>query len=144
MLSISDTQQKCSLQWPIDDYVLHMVVRRGPVVSKRREGLYVQAKDLTGLVFRMALVEASQISERHEDFDGDGLVGVWQLVGSTGMLKLVKTCENKTSGSVKAFLLEPASAVKARYESALAGNKDDDVKDSVVQSASSAGEMHET
>ena len=153
MLSISDSEQKCTLKWPLDDYVMHMVVRRGPVVSKRREGLYVEARDMTGLVFRMALVEASQLSERHEAFDGDGLVGTWQLVGSTGRLKLLKTfAGDATAEAVRAFLLKTAStdAVRQRYAAALGANKATDVVNSmdldnpVGKSPPSSGEVHKT
>ena len=144
MLSISDSEKKCTLKWPIDDYVMHMVVRRGPVVSKQRETLYVEARDITGLVFRMTLVEASQLSERHESFDNEGLVGVWQLVGSTGRLKLLKAFAG-TADAVRAFLLETASTDAVRERYALAINKDADspyLKDSVVKGAPNSRELH--
>lgn len=98
----------------MDDYVLHMVLRRGRVVSSPHKPIYVEAIDLAeydGLVhsFRMSMVDAFQICDTYPDFDASGLVGTWRLVGSTGQIKLVKAFEDRTIDAVKAFLTSSES-----------------------------------
>ena len=113
---------------PLDDYILHMVLKRGRVISKPKSPLYVEAHDLSApdgqepMKFKMSLVEASYISETMPEFDQAGLVGSWRLFGTTGLLKLTKAFDGRyDEGKVREFLLDSQSApfVQNRYSTLL-------------------------
>lgn len=106
--------QESKIDVPMDDYILHMVLKKGRVVSAPRKPIYVEAIDLAdkdGLVhcFKMSMVDAFQLSDTFPEFSTRGLVGSWRLVGSTGQLKLIKAFESHNEDAVKAFLTSPES-----------------------------------
>ena len=110
---------------PMDDYVMHLVLRKGRVVSSARKTIFVEAIDLAdkdGHVhsFKMSMVDAFQLSDTYPEFE-TGLVGSWRLVGSTGQIKLIKAFEDRKADAVKAFLLSKESHAIAldRYSSHL-------------------------
>jgi hypothetical protein len=98
---------------PLDDYILHMVLKRGRVISRPKSPLYVEAIDLSSegpMKFKMSLVDASYITETYPEFE-TGLVATWRLFGTTGLLKLVKAFDHRTNlEKVKEFLLDSQSA----------------------------------
>jgi len=127
MLSIEQSNgsvfYKTSVQIPVDDYTLHMILKRGSVVSSYDRPLYVQALDFVhhndkSHVFKMSLLEASRISEEHPEFDSYGLVAVWQLQ-TNGHIKFVSKAPcTLDESSMKQFLLDETSheIVRSRYE----------------------------
>ena len=44
-------QQNKTISIPLDDYVFHMIVRRGKLVSKPHEAIYVQAIDFHAVYY---------------------------------------------------------------------------------------------
>jgi len=113
------------VQVPMDDYVLHMVLKKGRIVSSARKPIYVEAIDIAehdGHVhsFKMSMVEAFQLCDNHPEFV-TGLVGSWRLLGSTGQVKLIKAFEERDPELVKAFLLSKESHALAldRYAEVL-------------------------
>lgn len=126
MLSIEQSNgslfHKKSIQVPVDDYTLHMILKRGPIVSSINKPLYVQAIDFVhhddlSHIFKMSLLEASRISEECPEFDSYGLVAVWQLQ-TNGLLKFVSRAPCVSDeDSIKQFLLENVSheIVRSRY-----------------------------
>lgn len=109
---------------PMDDYVFHMVLRKGPMVSSPGVPLYVEVLDLVEapgrLIFRMSMLDASATADQWPAFENEGLAGQWRLQGTTGLLKFVQVYEGSAE-STKAFLLDETSHtfVRSRYESAL-------------------------
>lgn len=126
MLSIDQSNgssfTKTILQVPVDDYTLHMILKRGPVVSSINKPLYVQAIDFVhnnnaSHVFRMSLLEATRISEEHPEFETFGLVASWQLQ-TNGLLKFISKAPcTFDEDSIKQFLLDSVShdIVRLRY-----------------------------
>jgi len=125
MLSIEQSNgnvfHKTSVQIPVDDYTLHMILKRGSIVSSVNKPLYVQALDYVhhndrSHVFKMSLLEASRISEEHPEFDSHGLVATWQLQ-TNGHIKFVSKAPC-TLDTMKQFLLDETSheIVRSRYE----------------------------
>lgn len=106
--------QASKLQVPIDDYVMHMVLRRGLVVSCPRKPIYVEAIDMAPHndsvhCFKMSLVDSFQLMDTYPEF-ADGIVGSWRLVGSTGHIKLIKAFDDRNHAeAVKKFLLSEES-----------------------------------
>jgi hypothetical protein len=112
----------------MDDYVLRAVLRRGPIVSTPDGPQYVRVHDLSedasGLhpVFRMSVLEASILSEKHPEFEDGGLVGTFKMAAPQGLLKLVATFDHRgDQDALRAFLTDPASAefLRSRYEKAM-------------------------
>lgn len=105
------------------EYVLHMAVRQGRVVSKPRSPVFVEALDLSGrageraLVFRVTVADASTLAHTFPEFTEAGLLGTWRLQ-TNGLLQLVKVCPAKAPDEVRAFLTSPQShdVVRVRYE----------------------------
>lgn len=98
---------------PLDDYILHMVLQRGRVISVPKKPLYVEVIDMSDvrpLKFKMSLVDASFISDMHPDFDTKGLVATWRLHGTSGLLKMIKAFDSTCPIKIKEFLLDPQSA----------------------------------
>jgi hypothetical protein len=113
----------CPVSWPIDDYVLHMVLRQGRMINKLNGPCLVEAIDFSAgpdgrqLVFHMSALEASQIADEHAAFETTGLLGRYKFSASTGLVKLVSACTSTNQDDVKAFLLDPASheLIRTRY-----------------------------
>lgn len=111
------------VSWPMDDYVLHMVLRRGRMINKVGHACVIEAIDFSAgteghqLIFHMSPLEASQISDEHVAFDTTGLLGRYKFSASTGLLKLIHASTARSPDDVKAFLLDTASheLIRSRY-----------------------------
>ena len=124
------------IQVPIDDYIFHAVMRRGPVVSKPGRPMYIEVMDFSEspvthsvVLFRMSLLDASIVSEAYPDFDTTGIPAIWQLQ-TNGTLKF-NSYMPKTYESVQSFLLDAQSNafLRERYKISL---EDSFIKDSIV------------
>lgn len=121
----STVMQVASIDVPRDDYKLHALLRKGPVVSTVNSPLIVQVHDAAvvhekHLVFPMSLVDASVVASEHPEFEAGGLLGSWKLVckaDGTFSLKLVEAFDAKDQQSVIGFLCSSTSApfVADRY-----------------------------
>jgi hypothetical protein len=117
---------------PYDDYILHAALRKGPVISRPKKGLYVEVQDLgssteQSFVFHMSVLDASVLQEQWPEFD-TCLVGAWKLQASTGLLKTIRIFEKKDPKAIQDFLLDSASHdfVRKRYEALfVTKNKDE-------------------
>lgn len=105
-----------------EDYLFHMVVRLGQVVSKPNAPMHVQVHDSSEVngswpVFKMTLCDSSLIEETYESFSSTGLAGQWSLSGTTGLLNLIKAYEFNDEQSCKDFLLDGQShaIIRERY-----------------------------
>jgi len=112
----------------MDDYVLRAVLRRGPIVSTPDGPQYVRVHDLSedasGMhpIFRMSVLEASLLSDKHPEFEDRGLVGTFKLTAPQGLLKLIAAFDHKgDQAALKAFLTDQASAefMRSRYAAAM-------------------------
>jgi len=121
---IKGTIRKC-LELPTDDYVFHMVLKRGSIISKPKSPLYVHVHDLAtdseGLshVFRMSVMDASILSTTYPQFVDTGLLGSYRLSATTGLLRLHKIYDGPfTQDSIEAYLLDRCSFefVRDRYK----------------------------
>jgi len=110
---------KKELQVPIDDYILHAVMKRGSIVSRPGKPLYVEVLDFSThnniMVFKMTLLDSSCLMELHPQFD-EGLPGIWQLM-MNGYLRFVGLVP-KQFESIEAFLVDGQSnaLVRERYK----------------------------
>lgn len=126
--AVPERQNKIELT--MDDYVLRAVLRRGPVVSTPEGPQYVRVHDLSedslGLhpIFKMSVLEASMLSEKHPEFEGSGLVGIFKLTAPSGLVKLVNAFDHKgDQATLRTFLTDASSAefLRRRYADAMAG-----------------------
>jgi hypothetical protein len=117
---------------PFDDYVIHAALRKGPIVSRPMQALYVEVQDLGSsrehsFVFHMSVLDASVLIEQCPDFE-QCLVGAFKLHASTGLLKPIRIFEKKEAQAIQDFLLDSASHdfIRKRYEALFATkNKDE-------------------
>lgn len=115
-----------SLQLPLDDYVFHMIVKKGKCISRPNKDIYIEVLDCSvdpqtdlSHVFQMTVLESSILEELYPQFSSQGLLGTWQLQGSSGHIKLLKHATDLVdTAQVQAFLLDPISHnfVKDRYK----------------------------
>ena len=103
---------------PEDDYVFHMIVVRGRVVSREREKHYVEIIDACRdesnrqLVFKMSVANASLLEQLYPHIKM-GLIGQFNL-SSDGFLTFVREAPKD---DCRKFLLDDASHdfMRSRY-----------------------------
>lgn len=117
------------LEIPVDDYLVHLVVRKGPAVSRVEGPAYVEVLDLSGdpndgthLAFKMSIVDASIVAEQFPEFETSGLVATWRLQAADGLLKLVTAFDGREDQDlVRGFLVDSKSHrwARDRYKTSL-------------------------
>ena len=129
----NSVQQNKTISIPLDDYSFHMIIKKGKLVSKPFDIVYVQAIDVVSnvfeehKVFRMSLVDSSYLEQEYPAFSDKGLVGQWKLVANTKQLKFIRPLQDVSYDSVKRFLLDLSSHsfVRNRYEQFYVTHKQD-------------------
>jgi len=114
------------VQIPIDDYTFHAAMKRGKLVSRPNEMVYVQAIDLSQdaegsqFSFKMSVVESSLLEQKYPEYE-DGLLGQWAINGTTGLLSFKGPFLSKHYEEIVAFLSDVKSntLLRSRYEASL-------------------------
>jgi hypothetical protein len=144
LLCVSKTHARQKRFLPFDDYVFHLVIKKGPTVSKIGCPVFTEVYDLAEAtqdhqrhVFKMSILDASTLSEQWPLFETTGLVGSFKFQSSSGLLKAIKIFEDTDISRIWSFLLDASSHVfvRSRYEQ-IHQQKQNDGSDSVEESTS--------
>ena len=141
-LSKHTWRQKCFL--PFDDYVFHMVLKKGPTISNIGHPVFTEVYDLAQdlsdqkrHIFKMSVLDASSLVEQWPSFETSGIAGSFKFQSTSGLLKSMKIFDEQDPEKLWTFLLDPSSHtfVRTRYE-ALYQLKQNDGSNSVEESTS--------